>query len=178
MSDDIPVSPYAEEPQQGATGDVCDPTSKSCSSCRTTNIVRGIVAFLAIGTAGVYGAITVKPEVAEYLSFLPGMEKTAACAAAKSSCSASSCSSACSAEYPSAGECPSTGCSASSACAVASRAKLMETCSRLGIATAPAAETGIALTETAFEPDAGTSSQEPAAGEESELPPAPPLPVQ
>lgn len=171
MFDATPVSPYSEEPQAETAGGSCDPAAKSCSSCRMTKVIRGVVAFLAIGTAGVYGAITAKPEMAEYLSFLPGMKGNGICSASVSGCSSgSSCSSATCTEA-----CPSSGCP--SACSVASRAKLMESCSAMADAAAPATEGGIALTEAAFEPEAGSASEAPAASEGSELPPAPPLPV-
>ncbi len=46
-----------------------------------TKAIRGFVAVFVLGSVTAYGAITVKPELVEYLSFVPGLEP------ARSSCS-------------------------------------------------------------------------------------------
>ncbi len=46
-----------------------------------TKAIRGFVAVFALGSVAAYGAISVKPELVNYLSFVPGMEQ------APSSCS-------------------------------------------------------------------------------------------
>ena len=91
-----------------------------------TKAIRGLLATAVLGSAAAYGAITVKPDLVEYLSFIPGMEPVAtqctagACGSAMTcgstdasagSCeAASSCSGACSAGGPCCAEemtCPS-----------------------------------------------------------------------
>ena len=158
MADDSLISPYGDEPQVQA--ETCDPASKCCSPCLATKIVRGALAFLVIGTAGVYGAITAKPEMAEYLSFLPGMsggdcpisamfggKSCSASCAATSSGTTSACSSH--------SECPAT-----SACSVASRAAMLETCSQLNAAATGDTGPEIVLADTVFEVDAAPAAEQ------------------
>ena len=150
MSDDSLLSPYGDEPQ--VQGETCDATPKSCSTCLTTRIIRGAVAFLVIGTAGVYGAVAAKPEVAEYLSFLPGMSSERQCPIA-AMFGGSSCSSSCSATSGgSTAACTgSSGCSSTSACSAASRAAMLETCSRINSQTNGDDASEIVLSETVFD---------------------------
>ncbi len=145
MSQDSLLSPYGDTPQ--AQGESCDAPSKTCSTCRTTRIVRGTIAFLVIGTAGVYGAVTAKPELAEYLPFLPGMKgdqcPIAAMFGGSSSCSAT------------AGSCPAASGPATSACSTASRAAMLEACSRLNAPESDDAATEVVLADSVF--DAGAA---------------------
>ncbi len=80
-----------------------------------TKSIRALLATAVLGSVAAYGAISAKPELVNYLSFIPGMQTTAspcsggACGAT-SSCgaAAASCGSACGSEN---GSC-SSACSA------------------------------------------------------------------
>lgn len=67
-----------------------------------TKSIRVLLATAVLGSVAAYGAISAKPELVDYLSFIPGMETTAshcsggACGASSSCGAAASCASACS----------------------------------------------------------------------------------
>lgn len=149
MSDDSLLSPYGDTPQ--GQSESCDSPSKTCSTCLTTRILRGTIALLVIGSAGVYGAITAKPEMAEYFSFLPGM-KSGQCPIAATFGSSSSCSA--KSESSSSSSCPAT-----SACSSASRAAMLEACNQLNAPESGEAASEVVLTESVF--DAGTAPEVP-----------------
>lgn len=54
-----------------------------------TKVARALVAIVALGSAAAYGAITVKPELVNYLSFVPGLEASNASMCTTSACGSS-----------------------------------------------------------------------------------------
>ena len=76
-----------------------DAAASSSSVSLLTKAIRGLLATAVLGSVAAYGAINVKPELVEYLSFIPGMESVetqcSAGACGTSSCGASSCGAAC-----------------------------------------------------------------------------------
>ncbi len=70
------------------------PVAGSSSVSLLTKAVRGLLATAVLGSVAAYGAITVRPELVEYLSFIPGMEsvETHCCGG---SCGVGSCGVAC-----------------------------------------------------------------------------------
>ena len=74
-------------------------------------LIRALLATGFLGTVAAYGAIAVRPELVDYLSFIPGMEPVA------TQCSAGSCSVACEVDGGSCSTqelspCPSMACEA------------------------------------------------------------------
>ena len=71
-----------------------DAAAGSSSVGLMTKAIRGLLATAVLGSVAAYGAITVKPELVDYLSFIPGMESVETqCSAG--SCGAGSCGAAC-----------------------------------------------------------------------------------
>jgi hypothetical protein len=88
-----------------------------------TKAIRGLLATAVLGSAAAYGAISVKPDLVDYLSFIPGMEPAAtqctagACGSAVTCGSVDTCSSAdtCAASCEAASSC-SGACAEGGAC--------------------------------------------------------------
>ena len=76
-----------------------DAAAGSSSVSLLTKAIRGLLATAVLGSVAAYGAINVKPELVEYLSFIPGMESV------ETQCSAGPCG---------AGPCGAGSCGASS----------------------------------------------------------------
>lgn len=155
MSNGDLVSPYAEEPQPQTNAE-----PQAASGARVVSrAVYGLLAVLTLGAAGVYGAVTVRPELAEYVSFLPGMKS----------------------DVPACGARLSSGCGSASSCSAASTCP--SACSAISRATAAVAETcpmmeeqrqAIVLSDAVFAEPAAEQASEPAASENAE----PAAPVQ
>lgn len=149
MSNGDLVSPYAEEPQPQN-----EAVPQAASGARVVSrAVYGLLAVLTLGAAGVYGAVTVRPELAEYVSFLPGMKS----------------------DVPACGALLSSGCGAASSCSAV--ATCPSACSAISRATAAVAETcpmieeqrqAIVLSDAVFAESAGEQVSEPAASEKAE----------
>lgn len=152
MSNGDLVSPYAEEPQPQPQSEAA-PQGPVCA-CMVHRAAYGLVAVLVLGAAGVYGAVTVRPELAEYMSFLPGLKS----------------------DVPACGAILSSGCSSHSCSATSGPSA----CSAISRATAAVAETcpmieeqrqAIVLSDAVFAESAAEQVSEPAASENAE--PAP-----
>ncbi len=104
-----------------------------------TKTIRALLATAVLGSVAAYGAITVKPELVEYLSFVPGMD------AGSAQCSGGSCGSG--------GACgtANSGCPAASSCSTACGSE-SGSCSAEG--TQCPALTGATAAEVSSEPDA------------------------
>lgn len=134
MSNGDLISPYAQDGSETPVADATAAPARSC--CGLSKAVMGGLALLVIGAAGVYGAVTVRPELAEYVGFLPGMPAaTPTCGAVLSGCGSAS-------------ECPS-------ACSVASRAS----CSAMPVACQDLADV-VVLSDAVFAEDVSVNSEE------------------
>ncbi len=98
-----------------------------------TKALRALLATAVLGSVAAYGAITVKPELVDYLSFIPGMEPPAtqctagACGASKpNSCCAVLSSDA--TEACASASCGSPSCAAAGSCAGACSAEPAKCC--------------------------------------------------
>ena len=86
-----------------------DAAAGSSSVSLLTKAIRGLLATAVLGSVAAYGAINVKPELVEYLSFIPGMESV------ETQCSAGPCGAGpCGAGPCGAGPCGAGSCGASS----------------------------------------------------------------
>jgi hypothetical protein len=80
-----------------------------------TKAIRGLLATAVLGSAAAYGAITVKPDLVEYLSLIPGMAPAAtqctagACGSAVTYGSVDACAGSCEATSTCSGACAEGG---------------------------------------------------------------------
>jgi hypothetical protein len=102
-----------------------------------TKAIRGLVATAVLGSAAAYGAITVKPDLVEYLSFIPGLEPVAtqctagACGSALTCGSVDACAGSCEATSSCSGTCAEGGacCAEGPTCPSISNGSVAETTS-------------------------------------------------
>ena len=89
-----------------------DSVTGTTSANSFSKLIRALLATAVLGAVTAYGAITVKPELVDYLSFIPGMEPVA------TQCTAGSCGAACGLDGGSCSteELSSCPCMASDAC--------------------------------------------------------------
>jgi len=106
-----------------------------------TKSIRALLATSVLGSVAAFGAITVKPELVEYLAFIPGMEPVA-----------TQCSSGSSGSCGSSGSSGSSGsCGAAASCGAACGSD----CGSPQEMTSCPSMTGEAFAETSSEADAG-----------------------
>ena len=92
MSNFDEPSDVTSAPTDGDSNAPCDVSGGSC--CGFTKVIRSLAFLAVLGTAAAYGALLVKPELSEYLSFIPGDQPAKSCP--MSGCSSGcSCSSSC-----------------------------------------------------------------------------------
>ena len=72
-----------------------------------TKSIRALLATSVLGSVAAFGAITVKPELVEYLAFIPGMEPVATQCSSGSSGSSGSCGAAASCDAACGSDCGS-----------------------------------------------------------------------